>query len=96
MSGNQEVRFSQMEQLSQLLADATTGIDGVLTQLEERVAEVSGDWTGEASDAYQKAHAEWDASLKEMRRMLSRTQATHVAVTERYQLARANVSKLWS
>ena len=89
------MEFSRMDDLAGALAASTSAISGVLTRLEQQAAGLQGQWTGAASAAYQKAHAEWSVSFAEMNRVLSEVHNASVSINERHRAGEQEVSNLW-
>jgi len=75
--------------------EALRGIQAEIGELEARVAALEGAWTGEASRAFQRAHAEWSASLKRMESLLRKAKNAQSGALERHLAARAEVTALW-
>lgn len=57
----------------------THEIDAILNQLEAQIEALSADWTGDAREAYARAHRAWDADIRELHRIVGalRREAAH-------------------
>ena len=51
-------------------------IDDRLNRLEQELAPLRSDWTGNAQQAYTTAKAKWDGAIQEMRNLLDETSKT--------------------
>ncbi|MGY1969732.1 WXG100 family type VII secretion target [Nocardia gipuzkoensis] len=70
-------------------------VEDSLREIEERIATVQGDWTGEAADAHATAHAEWTAAAAKIRDGLAKMKAAADAAEKNYSAAvAANLSTL--
>lgn len=97
-AGASKMRFDPeaLQATAGRLAEATAGIQAKIDVLEAEAAKLIGSWSGEAADAYRRAQAEWNASLRTMNGVLrSATQATDASAA-RYAAARAKVAERWS
>jgi WXG100 family type VII secretion target len=95
MSRQMKMRFGDMEQLLLSLAQANASIEATLEQLDERVATLRSQWSGEASDAYDHAQRQSRNQLREMNGILSRSHTAADQIVTRHRAAAAEVAKLW-
>lgn len=68
----QRVQFESLEQLEQSLRSASGEMLETLAALDSEVSTLRGQWTGEASDAYDVAHAEWTHQMDGVSKFLDR------------------------
>lgn len=78
-TGRLAVNFGGMDGLAGEIQAAVTTLRGRLDRLEQELAPLKGDWTGEASAAYQQAKAKWDQAINDLNATLQQTGA---AVTD--------------
>ena len=62
-------------------------IDDRLNRLEQELAPLRSDWTGNAQQAYTTAKAKWDWAIKEMRDLLDETSRTVYQSNAEYKAA---------
>jgi WXG100 family type VII secretion target len=62
-------------------------IDGRLNRLEQELAPLRSDWSGNAQQAYLGAKARWDRAIGEMRDLLDQTGQTVLQSNAEYQAA---------
>ncbi|WP_036530479.1 WXG100 family type VII secretion target [Nocardia sp. CNY236] len=83
-----DIVTARMEGLNGFVAES-------LREVEERIAAVQGNWSGEAADAHATAHAEWTAAAIKIREGLTRMRAAATAARKEYEsAAAANVAML--
>jgi WXG100 family type VII secretion target len=75
---------------------ASTEIAARLDELDAEVATLRGGWSGEASEAYRRAHVEWNERLRNMRRILRDAVSAAERSSARYATAQAKVAERWS
>lgn len=78
------------------LQEATEGIQAKLDTLEAEANALIGAWNGEAADAYRKAQAQWDASLRSMNSVLRSARSATEASAARYASASEKIAARWS
>lgn len=72
------VNHAGLEAAAQDLHTAVKEIDDRMNRLENELAPLRSDWTGNAQASYQAAKTRWDAAIQEMRTLLDRTsQSVH-------------------
>ena len=62
-------------------------IDDRLNRLEQELAPLRSDWTGNAQQAYTTAKAKWDGAIQEMRNLLDETSKTVMQSNAEYKAA---------
>ena len=62
-------------------------IDDRLNRLEQELAPLRSDWTGNAQQAYTTAKAKWDGAIQEMTQLLDETSKTVMQSNAEYQAA---------
>jgi WXG100 family type VII secretion target len=83
-----EAVTARMEGLNGFVADS-------LREIEERIATVQGNWSGEAADAHAAAHAEWTDAAAKIRSGLEKMRAAAAAARAQYESASAaNIAML--
>lgn len=86
----------QIEKLTSSLGDANKEIARILETLDNFVVNLRSQWSGEASDAYDAAHARWTTQLAEMNRILDKANNASANSARRYARARAKIAARWS
>lgn len=76
--------------------DANSGIADALDALDAEVSTLRAAWSGEASDAYDLAQAQWSARLAEMNRILALAAAAAANSAERYAQGRSKIEARWA
>lgn len=84
-----------MGALVEKLRSAVRDIETELSTLDEQAARLRSSWTGEASAAYDRAHAEWTTSLSALNAALDRSASAAENAVNRHLAARAEVADLW-
>ncbi|MCI2959077.1 WXG100 family type VII secretion target [Agromyces atrinae] len=71
-------------------------LEELLRTLDTKVDKLRGAWSGDASDAYERAQREWTALLEEMRRLVADYGRRVHEVDDRYREASRTISqKIW-
>lgn len=70
------VDHAGLDLAAQDLYSTVKDIDDRLNRLEQELAPLRSDWTGNAQQAYHSAKAKWDAAIQEMRNLLDETSKT--------------------
>jgi WXG100 family type VII secretion target len=88
-------KFGQMDQTVELIAGANADIRGSLESLDTTVSTLRAQWTGSASDAYDRAHREWTQSLDAMNAILAESAKVVASASERGRATQASVQAKW-
>lgn len=78
-----------------ILSQATASIASSLSALEARSRSLSGQWTGEAANAYASAHKSWSADLAEMNAVLDAAVEALSASKGSYEAAEKANAERW-
>ena len=70
------VNHAGLDTAAQDLATAVKKIDDRLNRLEQELAPLRSDWTGNAQQSYQVAKTKWDTAMLEMKKLLQETSNT--------------------
>lgn len=70
------VNHAGLDTAAQDLRTAVKAIDDRMNRLENELAPLKSDWTGQAQNAYYTAKAKWDGAIQEMRDLLDQTSRT--------------------
>lgn len=70
MNDGLRVDHGGLETAAADLMTAVKNIDNRLTQLENELAPLRSDWTGQAQAAYTTAKGQWDQAMEDMRGIL--------------------------
>lgn len=82
--------------LRESLARTAQGIAEELRTLDEKVARLRSEWSGDASDAYDAAQREWTTCLDEMGRILHEYSERVSDIDARYRQATQTIAgKIW-
>lgn len=81
------VNHAGLDQAANDLASGVKAIDNRLNQLEQELAPLKSDWTGNAQGAYQQAKGKWDTAINEMKQLLAETSTTVQQSNADYQAA---------
>ena len=84
-----------MDETVNALGVANSNIAAALAALDSEVAKLRGAWTGAASDAYDRAHAEWVSAIDAMNQVLDHTRSTTAQITDRHRAAEKDVTGIW-
>jgi len=88
--------FDGMDSLGSRITAAATSISSLLVDLERQVAALRGQWTGEASNAYDSAHESWTRELGQITAILNEISAAVGAAREGYTVAERENAQRWS
>ncbi|MEV7694361.1 WXG100 family type VII secretion target [Microbacterium sp. NPDC089189] len=83
-------------QLRDALARTSRSLSATLAELDERVAVLRSAWSGDASDAYDRAQREWTRSLDELARIVQEYSDRLAEIDARYRQASETIGKkIW-
>lgn len=72
MTASSMVRPEQVQHLSESVKAASNGIKQELDTLDSAVSKLRNRWSGEAQEAYDTAHRNWNQKLDEINALLAR------------------------
>ena len=81
------VNHAGLDKASADLANGVKEIDNRLNHLEQELAPLRNDWTGQAQVSYQQAKAKWDQAINDMKQLLADTSTTVAQSNQDYQSA---------
>jgi WXG100 family type VII secretion target len=81
------VNHADLDAAADDLRRTVNAIDDRLSRLEQELAPLRSDWTGNAQQAYQTAKAKWDAAMQEMKTLLAETGSTVTQSNQEYMAA---------
>ncbi|WP_314428396.1 WXG100 family type VII secretion target [uncultured Microbacterium sp.] len=90
------VEHSPLAESIASLADAAQCIRELLDSLEADISELNDLWTGQANEAYDRAHREWSACAADMHSALVSAATAAARAQARTRDAEAQVAALWS
>lgn len=89
------VQHDGMASLATSLRGAQQSIADELAGLEEQVRLLRGQWTGEASRAFERARSEWTVELRRMGAVLGEAVALAEGGAGAHRATEARVAALW-
>ncbi len=89
------VRPAQLAEVVERLGKLDAHLERVTAQVERRVAELSGTWSGEAAEAQRAAHAEWQRGAAQMRAALATMRTIAGTAHANYTAAAAANVRMW-
>jgi WXG100 family type VII secretion target len=94
MDNAMKVEFEAITDAVARLGTAEAGIGATLSALDEQVARLRGRWSGEASDAYDRAQQEWTTAIRELNELLAQATASLTAARDGFRAAEdANIAR---
>lgn len=78
------VQTAQVSVLSTEIKNGANAIQGQLDQLENKVAKLRTQWSGEAQGSYDRAQTQWNTSLTAMRDLLERISQSTEQIGQAY------------
>ncbi|MDQ1124041.1 WXG100 family type VII secretion target [Microbacterium trichothecenolyticum] len=95
-AGSYSMNTESLRALQSSLAESVASIERELGSLGERLDALSGEWSGEAFDAYQRAQFQWGASMRRLNTLLDRAGGLAGASVDHHLAARTEVAALWT
>ncbi|MBF4163545.1 WXG100 family type VII secretion target [Nocardioides acrostichi] len=89
------VNHAGLQAGAQDLTTAVRAIEGRLARLDGELAPLRAQWAGSAQEAYQRAKAQWDQAIAEMKGLLARTSAAVAQADQDYRAADARGAALF-
>lgn len=78
------------------IKESSRNIADALDALDARVSTLRAAWSGEASEAYDAAQAQWSVQLAEMNRILTQAATAGENSADRYARGRAKIEARWA
>jgi len=91
-----KVNSDQLDEVAAQMTVALDEIEKLLNTLESRANELRGGWTGEAALAYTLAHANWDASIRELEAIARRVTAIAKSGSSRFRSMESANAAVWA
>ncbi|MEU5759573.1 WXG100 family type VII secretion target [Nocardia sp. NPDC047648] len=79
------VDLAHLEAVTARMEGLNGFVEDSLREIDERVAAVQGNWSGEAADAHATAHAEWTAAAAKIRDGLAKMKAAAASARKEYE-----------
>ncbi len=89
------MRYLGVEDALAEMSRANAAIDASLARLDRRLSVLRSSWTGDASDAYERARQEWTASIARRNRMLDRVRRSGTGIVDAHRDASDAVHRIW-
>lgn len=90
-----KVNSDQLDEVAAQMTIALDEIEKLLDTLESRANQLRGGWTGEAAIAYSIAHANWDASVRELEAIARKVTAITKAGSSRFRSMDSANAAVW-
>ncbi len=90
------VKEPQLRELAQSLYEAAGGIGRELDILAGCCTELSGQWTGEAADAFQFAESQWQRQMAELKAVLAEIGVNVSQTADLYADVESRIEELWT
>jgi WXG100 family type VII secretion target len=71
MAGEFQVNFGGLETAAADISAAGKQMESRLNELDRQLAPLRSDWTGAASEAYQRSKAEWTRAVQDLNGLLN-------------------------
>jgi len=90
------VNYQGVNDVSQVLVDATSAIQQMLNEIEQELQPMQASWTGEARDQYAIKKQQWDAAAANMSEILKGGVGTLDDMAHNYNHTDLNIGFRWS
>jgi WXG100 family type VII secretion target len=94
-AGQLKVTFGALDTAAGDIQGSANQIQGRLDQLDSELAPLRADWTGQASEAYQTAKAEWTRAMTDMQALLAQVGSAVTQSNSDYQSAERTNQSRW-
>lgn len=78
------------------LRTAADGIESELDRLDAEADRLRSAWSGEATEAYRRAHEQWTTSLRALRGVIADAARAGQTSSDRYAAAQATIAERWA
>lgn len=95
MSAPFRVRPAQLADVVERLGRLDAHLETVLADVERRVTDLHGTWSGEAAQAHREAHAEWRRGAERMRAGLATMRSIAATAHANYTGAAVTNLRMW-
>ncbi|MDO7868006.1 WXG100 family type VII secretion target [Nocardioides jiangxiensis] len=89
MSGMLRVGHAALDDAATGLRSGASRIEGTLDDLTRRLRSRSPEWTGAASEAFERARLRWDTAMRDMQEVLHAMGVAVAAANDEYRHAEA-------
>ncbi len=86
----------QISAAADRLRIAADGIAAELDRLDAEADKLRSAWSGDAREAYSRAHDQWTASLRALHGVIADASRAGQASSERYAAAQATIAERWA
>ena len=86
----------QISAAADRLGVAADGISAGLDRLDAEADKLRSAWSGDAREAYSRAHDQWATSLRALRGIIADASRAGHASSERYAAAQAAIEQRWA
>ena len=94
-TGQLKVTFGALDTAAADISAKAGSIQSRLDQLDGELAPLRSDWTGSASESYQRAKAEWTAAITDMQALLAQVGTAVRQSNSDYQSAESQNQARW-
>jgi early secretory antigenic target protein ESAT-6 len=95
MDGNIKVTFGSLEALSGDIGRRVASIEGHLTDLRQKIADLENLWVGSASEGFQMTKNQWNTSADHLRQVLAKIQTAVMQSTDGYRDTEDRNARRW-